>query len=110
MEVRDLSIAAVVAAVAAAASTPLAISILRRWNAFDPPSARSTHRSPTLRGAGVSVVLGAAIGTCAGFVSNTTLLVIAVAVPIAIVGSYEDLHGTSVRRRLLAQLVVAIGF
>ena len=67
MEWSDVAIAAVVGGAVAAASAPGLIAILRRAQAFDRPSDRSSHERPTLRGGGASVVIGSLAGVLVGW-------------------------------------------
>ena len=51
--------AAVVALSVTSFMLPIVYLILRKWRVLDNPSARSSHQSPTLRGAGAAQILGA---------------------------------------------------
>lgn len=96
--------------VIAAASPRLWVPALRRWGAVDVPNGRSSHRHPTIRGAGLAPASGVLVGLVVALLLVdqrsglllTTLLVAALA--IAALGLAEDLRGLSIAVRALAQL------
>ncbi len=51
----------VVAALVAAAATPLVARLAKGWGLLDHPGPRSSHRDPTPRAGGIAVVLGMAV-------------------------------------------------
>jgi UDP-N-acetylmuramyl pentapeptide phosphotransferase/UDP-N-acetylglucosamine-1-phosphate transferase len=95
-------------------SAPLVVRLLRRWGFWDRPSPRSSHRVAVLRGAGVAVLLGAAVGAFSAFLMTETrsvshqhrMLFCGVAL-LAAAGVWDDRFGLSVPLKLLAQIVAA---
>ena len=92
----------------------LLIVILHPWlerYALARPNARSSHKIPTPQGGGIAVVM-AAIVTIYGAlhflpatpaVSETSLIVLAAVIVIAIVGAADDIRSIAVAPRLLLQ-------
>lgn len=92
---------------------PPLLVVLRRAQVIDHPSARSSHRRPTLRGGGLAVVLAitVAIGLAvrAGLVGGTKVVpAVIVLIGLAALGFREDVHGVPTGRRLGVQLLVAM--
>jgi UDP-GlcNAc:undecaprenyl-phosphate/decaprenyl-phosphate GlcNAc-1-phosphate transferase len=89
---------------------PIIIGVLRRLDAYDVPSERSSHHERTLRGGGVAVAIGAIAGvTLGGWDDATSLTTLLVAVTIlALVGLADDLRTLEVFPRLGAQLLGAL--
>ncbi len=92
----------------------LALPLLRRM-ALAQPVARSSHRIPTPQGAGMAIVLAAALclailafshAITAGWNGHVALLALAL-LTMAIVGGADDVQGLSVRIRLAAQAASA---
>jgi UDP-N-acetylmuramyl pentapeptide phosphotransferase/UDP-N-acetylglucosamine-1-phosphate transferase len=98
-----------VAAVASGLTVATALPWLRR-RPLDVPSARSSHTVPTPRGGGVGVVAGLAVGCAVGSALGHPpgWWVVVAAIALGMLGLAEDLHGLSVRVRLLAQLAVGL--
>lgn len=88
------------------AGQPFAIAALRRRGVLDVPSARSLHASPVPRGGGAVVVAAALIGL--GISGGDWAVLLGMA-SFAAIGLAEDLHGVSIRGRLLSQLLCGVG-
>ncbi|WP_334140962.1 MraY family glycosyltransferase [Rhabdothermincola sp.] len=89
--------------------TPLAIVLLRRIEAYDVPSERSSHVDRTLRGGGVAVAIAAVAGLVignSGDAGSLTTMLVAVSI-LAVVGLIDDLRTLEVFPRLGAQLIGA---
>jgi UDP-GlcNAc:undecaprenyl-phosphate GlcNAc-1-phosphate transferase len=89
--------------------TPLAIVLLRRIEAYDVPSERSSHVDRTLRGGGVAVAIAAVAGLVignSGDADSLTTMLVAVSI-LAVVGLIDDLRTLEVFPRLGAQLIGA---
>lgn len=92
--------------------SPVIIGCLRRMQVLDVPSQRSLHSSPTLRGGGIAVALGAttALLFSDSFSLRSDRLGLAVAtITFALVGLVEDVAGIKPLRRLLLQAVATVG-
>jgi UDP-GlcNAc:undecaprenyl-phosphate GlcNAc-1-phosphate transferase len=89
---------------------PVVIALLRRVDAYDVPSERSSHHERTLRGGGIAVAIGAIAGVMLGGwddATSLTTLLVAVAI-LAVVGLVDDLRTLEVFPRLGAQLLGAL--
>ncbi len=99
----------VVCMLVALASTRWWIPALRRWGIVDVPTARSSHRLPTIRGAG----LGPASGVLAGLLTAVVVLppeddrlvtvLLGTALATSAVGLAEDIRGLRVSTRVATQ-------
>lgn len=95
------------ALVVSLAAQPLAIRALERRSVLDVPNERSSHSIPTPRGGGIVVVSAVLIGWLF-LARDEPLIGIALTVLGAgLLGLLEDLRGTPVGVRLLAQLACA---
>lgn len=90
------------------ASVPLVRVLLVRRGLVDLPNPRSSHRSPTPRGAGLACLLGVltalAVTQAAG--RNVPLSAVAAAVVLALLGFADDRSSLPAVRRLVAQVLV----
>jgi UDP-GlcNAc:undecaprenyl-phosphate GlcNAc-1-phosphate transferase len=89
---------------------PVVMAALRSMQVFDVPCARSSHRTPTLRGGGLAPAMASVGGIFyVNEVANDALLALLVgSVLFALVGLIEDLHGIPALPRLAAQFGVAV--
>ena len=103
-------LALVFALLVTTATLTITLPWLRR-RALDVPNHRSSHKTPVPRGAGIAVVLGIAAGTGAGKAlgSSEVLTVVVAMLCLAVVGLLDDFGGVPVIRRLVVQVVVAVG-
>lgn len=101
--------------VTAAVGCALAIKILLGLGVVDVPNFRSSHRCPTVRGAGMGVACGSVLGLLAsrgvsngvGWSGRALSVVIAASLSAALIGLVDDLRtGISFRVRLVGQAVV----
>lgn len=102
-------VSAVLTFVLTATLTPAAIAVLRRIEAYDVPTERSSHIDRTLRGGGVAVAIGAVAGLVlgdSGDAASLTTMLVAVSI-LAVVGLIDDLRTLDVLPRLGAQLIGA---
>jgi len=101
--------AAVAAAVFAASliGTGMIIRLLRKLAIFDHPNERSSHSTPTPKGAGLAIIpVIAAVWIGIGWEgpeSRITLIVIAAALGLAVLSWIDDLRGLSPLVRLFGQ-------
>ncbi|MGC2863974.1 MraY family glycosyltransferase [Corynebacterium glutamicum] len=87
--------------------------ILTALDVVDVPNHRSSHSNTTLRGAGFAPLCGVIAGAvCSFFLGSSDFRILALvlvpAILVAIVGLIEDLHGLSMKARLLSQLVIGV--
>lgn len=101
-ELRSLA-AATTAGALALALGPSALAWLRRTGVVDRPNHRSSHRTPTVRGAGVLIAIGAPVATVAFAPGRTTAVLVAVGLALAAVGLADDLRTLGATVRLAAQ-------
>ncbi|HEX2274889.1 MAG TPA: glycosyltransferase family 4 protein [Acidimicrobiales bacterium] len=103
-------VAALVALACTLATMPLVTRALRRLQAFDHPTPRSSHREPTLRGGGIApagAMLVALVALTA--VPGPERLQLAVsAAAFGAIGLADDLRGVGVFTRLALQGVAAL--
>lgn len=99
-----------------ALGAPAAIRpILHRVGAFDVPNERSSHVTPTLRGGGISLLLGWFAGALVALPqmradSRSILLIVVMATTAtALVGLAEDVRGVPALTRLGVQLAIGFG-
>lgn len=100
---------AAVAAAVVLAFTPPAIKALQRRGILDRPEARSSHSTPTPRGAGFITGLSLAVALAIGF-DRFRLSLAAVAILATALGGLEDLYGVRVAPRLAAQVAIGAVF
>lgn len=85
-------------------------SLLIRWDVFDVPNHRSSHKRPTLRGGGIAPLLGLAIGGVLLLMNPSADVVIPLvtafvaAIVVAFVGLVEDIKGLPITIRAGLQL------
>jgi UDP-N-acetylmuramyl pentapeptide phosphotransferase/UDP-N-acetylglucosamine-1-phosphate transferase len=111
---RGWAVAAVTVAVLAA--TWVLIFGLRRWLVaraiLDRPVARSSHRVPVPRGAGLALlpalVAGVLALAAAGWTPAGTVVAMAAAIGLALVSWLDDLHGMPIPARLAAQALAVL--
>jgi UDP-N-acetylmuramyl pentapeptide phosphotransferase/UDP-N-acetylglucosamine-1-phosphate transferase len=112
------AIALVLAALAVAALTAVAVGLARQWllrhGIHDAPGARSSHARPTARGAGMVLIPLVALAWIAGDLVDGRLgqaaIGAALAAVLAAVSAVDDLRGLSPAPRFAAQVaVVAVG-
>lgn len=91
------------------------IPALRRWGVVDMPNARSSHRLPTIRGAGLAPASGVLSGLLMGVMltgQETSLLPLCVLfgapIAMALLGLAEDIKGVPIVARAIAQLVIGL--
>lgn len=98
------------AMVVAAASAAPAARLLRRAGATAHPTARSSHTTPTVSGAGVAIVAGTVVGVLAAVdrVDALVGVILAVATGLAVVGLVDDVRPLSARVRLAVQALGAM--
>lgn len=92
--------------------TPIALTALRRLGIVDVPNHRSSHRRPTVRGAGIAAAVGCLIGLVISPTSAISLpirIAFATTIGFGILGLIEDVRGIGIARRLAAQLALAVG-
>jgi UDP-N-acetylmuramyl pentapeptide phosphotransferase/UDP-N-acetylglucosamine-1-phosphate transferase len=100
----------VVCLVTAAASPRWWVPALRRWGVVDVPNARSSHRHPTIRGAGLAPAAGVLVGLLVALplfrpADGVRLSwVLATALAFAALGLTEDMRGLAIPVRAGAQL------
>ncbi len=89
---------------------PVALVLLRRLQVLDVPGERSSHTSPTLRGGGVAVVVGAlaALAWSDHFHRSDRIGLAMATLAFALVGLVEDLTGIDPFRRLGLQTVATV--
>ncbi|MGI9120559.1 MAG: glycosyl transferase [Acidimicrobiales bacterium] len=89
---------------------PLMIFGLRRLHAVDQPCARSSHRTPTLRGGGLAPALAAVGGLLYGteMTGEALVALLAGSVAFGAIGLAEDLRGVPAMPRLALQLAAAV--
>lgn len=85
------------------------IPLLRRI-AMDVPVARSSHTTAVPRGGGIAVVIGILLGAVAAEVTGREVdwAILSGLCALAVVGLVEDVHGISIRARLVLQFTVAL--
>ena len=106
-----LLIVALAGLIATWAATGLVLMLLKRHAVLDRPNERSSHATPTPRGAGLAVIVVFALG----WATAATLLdapfepiILAAAVGLAAVSWLDDLRGLPVGIRLLAHLAAVV--
>jgi UDP-GlcNAc:undecaprenyl-phosphate GlcNAc-1-phosphate transferase len=102
--------ALLVAALTATTLVGLSIPVLRRWHVMDAASVRSSHVGEVPRGGGVAVAV-AVILACAATGADRAVIVpvVCFTLPLALLGSVDDVRPLSPEIRLLAQLAAATG-
>ncbi|TQL48631.1 UDP-N-acetylmuramyl pentapeptide phosphotransferase/UDP-N-acetylglucosamine-1-phosphate transferase [Homoserinimonas aerilata] len=95
---------------------PLLRPLLRRVGVMDVPNGRSSHTTPTLRGAGLAALLALAVtfGVVLLLVdprveSGAILLVLLVSLAAGVLGLCEDVWGVPVAIRAAIQLALGLG-
>jgi UDP-N-acetylmuramyl pentapeptide phosphotransferase/UDP-N-acetylglucosamine-1-phosphate transferase len=106
-------VAALMAFILAVLSPLLVRPALRRLGAVDVPSFRSSHSTPTLRGLGIGIALGATaalviVGTLAQAWSLELTVVVLSGMCFALLGLTEDVVGLSIRIRAGAQVAIGV--
>lgn len=101
-----IAVAGIVSALAPVVVRPLLV----RLGVIDRPSERSSHSTPTIRGAGLAVFIGMLSGAGVALASGTVekpshvILVMVIAAAAAAVGWVEDLRGVRITVRAAAQV------
>src|SRR2546422_1026485 len=103
MALPEYAAPAAVSAALVLALTPPTIKALQRRGILDRPDARSSHVTPTPRGAGLITGASLAVALTIGF-DRFRLSLAAVAILATALGSLEDFHGIGVAQRLAAQI------
>src|SRR5688500_4269470 len=82
-------------------------TLLSRFGRFalDEPNARSLHERPVPRTGGIAVLAGAAVAF--GFGAGPLWLPAVLALALAVLSFYDDLHGLPTAARLAAHLAAA---
>jgi Fuc2NAc and GlcNAc transferase len=75
------------------------LALRRGW--LDIPNARSSHRQPVPRGAGIAIVLLTVVAARAGDVEPAFFIALAPGLGIAAIGWWDDLRGLPARLRFL---------
>ena len=91
--------------------------ILHKLGVLDVPNERSSHNSVVIRGVGITVAVGIAVGLVLSVLTglvpvdrSIVLIVLAVLCAAALLGWIEDYRGVSIRHRALTQLAIgAVG-
>ena len=91
------------------AFTPHVTTLLQRRGIVDRPEARSSHSTPTPRGAGLITGLSITVALAIGL-DRFSLALAAVALLATALGGVEDLHGMGVAPRLAVQLAIGAIF
>ena len=90
------------------------VPALRRWGVVDMPNERSSHRLPTIRGAGLAPASGVLAGLLVGVMLTGTetglLLCVLLGAPLAlaVLGLAEDVRGVPIVVRAAGQLGVGL--
>lgn len=95
--------------------TYLMILVSRRMGLIDQPNSRSSHATPTARGAGVAVVLAVILGSIgawifediSGFKRSLFPVMVVGGLLVAIIGWIDDLKSLSARIRLTTHIFAA---
>lgn len=95
--------------------TGAVIPRLRSASLLDAVNHRSSHTATTVRGGGVAVLLVFAVGTAVLFAfgpsavrfGSALALAACAVIAFGLLGWFEDVHGLSVRTRLLTQVAIA---
>lgn len=97
---------ALVAFLVTSTALPVIIFFLRKWGILDNPSGRSSHHSPTIRGAGAAQILG----ICSSWGSLGWIPSWGVLGPITfgVLGLVDDIKAQRPLVRLMAQLTIGI--
>lgn len=106
-----ISLAALIAFTLASLSPFATSTALRRLNAVDVPNLRSSHSTPTLRGLGIGIALGASVAiviaaTLEGAGSPELTVVAISGMAFALLGLAEDVFGLSIRVRAGLQVLI----
>src|ERR1700674_5336476 len=109
MALPDYAVPAAASAAVVLVLTPPAIKALQSRGILDRPGARSSHSTPTPRGAGLITGLSLAVALTIGF-DRFRLSLAAVALLGTALGSLEDFHGIGVVPRLVAQIAIGAIF
>lgn len=90
---------------------PVVVLALRRSEIVDLPNARSSHHTPTPRGAGIAVGVGAlCAASFSPALSTWRMPLILVSAAFGLLGLVEDVFGVPSIRRLFAQALLAAVF
>ncbi len=85
--------------------------IASRQGWFDMPNARSSHIRPTPKGGGLAFALTSSLAFCAlyfsGYLPWRPLLALLLALPLALMGWWDDLYHLGARARLAIQAVIS---
>ena len=106
-----LLVVALTGLIATWAATGLVLTLLRRHAVLDRPNERSSHATPTPRGAGLAVIVVFALGWAAAaffLAAPFEPVILAAAVGLAVVSWLDDLRGLPVGVRLLAHLAAVV--
>jgi len=97
---------ALVAFLVTSAALPVVIFFLRRWTILDNPSGRSSHHSPTIRGAGAAQIVGifSSWGSL-GWISSWGVLG---PITFGVLGLIDDIKSQRPLVRLMVQLMIGI--
>jgi UDP-N-acetylmuramyl pentapeptide phosphotransferase/UDP-N-acetylglucosamine-1-phosphate transferase len=102
-------VSATAAAIGVLALTPLVARALKQKGIVDVPNARSSHSLPTVRGAGLATGFVLTLTLAMGR-DRATISLAVVALLATILGGVEDLRGTAVALRLVAQMIIGAAF
>ncbi|MBT7943079.1 MAG: glycosyltransferase family 4 protein [Alphaproteobacteria bacterium] len=102
-------IVAVVVFVVTLAGTGLVLRLARARDILDHPNERSSHSTPTPKGAGIAVIGCIAMAWLAvawlGPLAGTTSAIIVAALALGVMSWFDDLRGLGPFSRLLAQII-----
>lgn len=90
------------------AASPISIALLRRRQVMDLPNHRSSHDTPTVRGAGIAVLIATVFATAVWLPATRELTgLLAVTVALGVLGGADDLSPVRAHVRLGAQFAMA---
>jgi UDP-N-acetylmuramyl pentapeptide phosphotransferase/UDP-N-acetylglucosamine-1-phosphate transferase len=103
------TLAAAIGFLVVASLTPLVVRAARAWGFLDVPNERSSHVRVTPRGGGVAVVVAvyASLYWLAARIDGTSVVLLAGAGLMALLGLLDDRFGLPVWLRFIAQVVAA---
>jgi UDP-N-acetylmuramyl pentapeptide phosphotransferase/UDP-N-acetylglucosamine-1-phosphate transferase len=106
-----LLVVALAGLIATSAATGLVLALLKRHAVLDRPNERSSHATPTPRGAGLAVIIVFALGWAAAALildAPVEPIILAAAAGLAAVSWLDDLRGLPVGIRLLAHAAAVV--
>jgi len=99
-----------IAFVVAIVLTPIVIWIGHRHSVLDHPNERSSHQSPTPRGGGIAILIGAVVpvAMAVGSSDQVILRILTCAAVVALLGLFDDVVSLRAGVKLLVQVVAAV--